>query len=219
MHQSTTPRSNDDESTDAVILQKIPPYHCYESYDRITYTHFYISSEIQDPALYVDMIHRISTARENDVIFIHLNTPGGRLDTGIQLITAMKNSAAHIVTSVEGSVISLGTLIFLSGDELVVNDDCLMMFHDYSSGTGGKGNEQRAAIAAQHKWFHDLLLKVYVPFLTIEEVERITHGEDIWMSSPEIKSRLKRMMKILSEQAAAPKPPRRKKAATPEVVE
>jgi len=201
--------------------EEIAPYQYYEQQLIQRIHHFYINQPFADSHLYIDMIHRIRSAVPGDIIHIHLNTPGGHLDTGIQLINAMQTSEAHIVCSLEAEAHSLGTLIFLAADEFVVHDNCMMMFHNYSGLVGGKGNEQAAQLGATIKWFNELARRLYVPFINEDELERILRGEDLWMHSDEIRERLENMVKIMEEEAkraeeaeAAPKKKRapRKKA-------
>ena len=163
--------------------------------------HFYISEEICEPAKYVEMIHRIKAAREGDAVYIYLNTPGGRLDTGIQIISAMRNSAAHVVTVLEGEVCSMGTLIFLSGDEFVVNDHCMFMIHNYSTYYGGKGHEVGAYIESQTAEFTKMATRIYSGFLTDEEIDRMVRGEDFWMGSEDVRKRLDRMIRLAIKKA------------------
>jgi ATP-dependent protease ClpP protease subunit len=218
MNLAATNSDLDDDALQQLVLPAKKPYHHFESAISSTQIHFYLSQEIGQPYDYIDMMHRITTASPYDVIYIHLNTTGGRLDTGIQMINAMRNSPAKIITCLECNAFSLGTLIFLSGDEMIVNDNCMLMFHDYNGGTGGKGNEQVLQLAATNKWFTSLLKSVYVPFLTDDEVDRILRGEDIWMTSPEVKKRLNRMIKTLTENIETAKKPRVSKRKSKESV-
>lgn len=205
MQYAYTVRKNRQESEDEDDIEiKFPfgemekkPYRQYDQTFATQHTHYYLSKGIGEPEGYVDMIYRITHASPNDVIFIHLNTPGGQIDTGVQLINAMKNSQAKIVTVLESTAYSLGTLIFLSGDEMVVNEHCMMMFHNFNGGLIGKGNELVSELEATVKWFAALAEDIYIPFLTREEYERIVRGEDMWMQTPEIKVRLERMVKVL----------------------
>lgn len=184
--------------------EKTKPFFAYETNFTAQQIHFYLSGEITEPSEYTDMIHRILVASPSDIIFIHLNTPGGRLDTGIQIVNAMQNSQAKIITVLESMAFSLGTLIFLAGDEMVVNDHCMMMFHNFKGGIGGKGNELISQLEATMKWFISLSKKIYIPFLSEEEFTRVLKGEDLYMHSVEIRKRLDRMI----EQLAKPgKPP------------
>lgn len=170
--------------------QQPTPYRLYEQPFQAVEYHFYLSEEITEPSNYTDMIHKISMANQSDVVYIHLNTIGGHLDTGVQLINAMANTPARVITCLEGVAHSLGTIIFLSGDEMVVNDHCMMMFHNFSAGVTGKGNEMVSELNATVKWFEQLARDIYVPFLSEEEVNRLIKGEDFWLQSSEIKQRL-----------------------------
>lgn len=206
----------DDEEDD--LRKKDPKKKAFEVYET-TFTaqqvHFYLSDEIGEPKEYTDMIHRILVASPNDILFIHLNTPGGRLDTGVQIVNAMQNSQAKIITVLESMAFSLGTLIFLAGDEMIVNDHCMLMFHNFKGGILGKGQELAAQLEATMKWFSTLAKKIYIPFLTEEEFNRILRGEDIYMHSPEIRKRLDAMIKQLAQpkkvaalgKVSKPKPP------------
>jgi ATP-dependent Clp protease protease subunit len=195
--------------TQHVIQQKPRPYSQYEYTYTIKETHFYISEAIDDPTQYIDMIHCFNIAGNNDVIYMHLNTEGGRLDTGVQLINAMKNTQAKVVTVLECQAYSLGTLLFLSGQELVVNDNCVMMFHNFKGSVIGKGNELTSQLDATVKWFNQLAKEIYIPFLSEDEFNRMLKGEDFWMQSSEIRKRLDQMLKI--KLAEANKPSKRRK--------
>lgn len=194
-----------DKSLHSLLGIKPKPYQQYEHSLTTSHVHFYLSTLIKGPHNYTDMIHRMNVALPQDVIYIHLNTPGGDLSTGVQIINAMKNSEAKIVTIIEGMVYSLGTLIFLSGDEMVVNDHCMLMFHNFRGGLAGPGHELTSQLDATVKWFNILARQIYLPFLTEDELSRIIKGEDIWMNSTDVHKRLDRMVKILNEQQT-PKP-------------
>lgn len=200
------PHNNDDEDDDMPKLPtlfgiKKKPYQQYEQSFTATQVHFYLSEDIGESAEYTDMIHRIAYAGPGDVIYIHLNTHGGNLETGVQMINAMQNSQAQIVTVLESVAYSLGTLIFLAGDQMVVNDNCVMMFHNFRGGVIGKGNELTSQLEATVKWFSTLARKIYVPFLTPDEFDRLLRGEDFWMQSQDIRKRLDKMVKNLQTEA------------------
>lgn len=157
--------------------------------------HFYLSSTIEDPIKYVGMIHKLHVAEPSEIIIIHLNTPGGNLDSGVQICNAIKASAAHVICSLEGCAYSLGSLIFLAADECQVHDNAIMMIHNYSGGVGGKGNEQAQQLKAELKWFKKLAEDYYLPFVTEKELTDILRGSDLWLQADQIRKRLKRMKK------------------------
>lgn len=200
---TATPKNNSDEEIIQInpFLDKKKPYKQYEQTFQFQHIHYYLHGEIGDPEGYTDMVYRILMANQNDVIYIHLNTVGGRLDTGVQLINAIQNSQANVITVLDGMAYSLGTLIFLAGHEMLVNDHCIIMFHNFKSGIVGKGNEIISELEATVKWFSDLAKQLYVPFLSEEEFNRIIKGEDIWMRSNEIRKRLDKVIKINTQNA------------------
>jgi ATP-dependent protease ClpP protease subunit len=177
--------------------------------------HFYVSSDIKDPDHYVDMVYRLQTANEQDVFYVHLNTIGGRLDSGVQIINAMRACNGHVVTSLESQCHSMGALIFLSGDQFMIHDNCMMMFHNYSGGVFGKGHEQRAQLEAEIKWFNKLMKQICYPFLTMEEIEKILKGEDLWVDSEQIRKRLEKAMKQIETERVAKT--RKKKPVEPTI--
>ncbi len=188
---------------------KVQPFYHYETSVIHKVQHFYISSPIGEPSKYTDMLNIIRCAAPTDTIVLHLNTPGGQLQTGVQIISALNSTQAHVVACLEGEVCSLGTLIFLAADEFVVHDNCLIMIHNYSGGTYGKGHEQAAQLEAVSKWFSSLAKDLYIPFLSTKEFERMEKGEDIWMGSDEIRKRLENMVKTL-EKKQKKSPPKKK---------
>lgn len=195
--------------------QEPKPYHYYEQTLAKRIHHFYISGPVEEPYKYVDIVHKLQTASPDDVVYLHLNTPGGMLHTGVQLVNAMQSSNAHIITSVEAEAASLGTILFLAGDEFVVHDNSVMMFHNYSGGVSGKGHEQMAALDATHKWFKDVARRLYIPFLSEDEFDRMIKGEDLYIHSDDIRKRLNKMVKQLQkEQKQTTTPASKKKAAT-----
>jgi len=177
------------------------PYNFYEQKVVVRQQHYYISGVIEEPPKYTEMIHRIRTAGPNDTVHIHLNTPGGLVSTGVQIISAMRASQGHVVTHLEGEACSMGALLFLTADEMVVYDDSLLMFHNYSGAAFGKGHELTSTVEATNKWYTKLAKTVCTPFLTDPEMKKIFDGADMWMLSDEVETRLKKMAKILAAEA------------------
>lgn len=171
------------------------PYSFYETTITKRILTFYISDSIQDPLKYTDMIHKINTAQPDDTIYIHLNTPGGYISTGVQIINAMQSTPAHVVTVLAARAYSMGTFIFLAGDEYLLHDDSRMMFHNFSGEAGGKGQEMLSMVEHTVMWFNKLLKKYCSPFLTDEEMEKICTGTDIWMDADEVRKRLNKIAK------------------------
>ncbi|TDR81478.1 Clp protease ClpP [Paludibacterium purpuratum] len=197
-----------DARDDEPEIESLPLFKRYESQATARQISFYLSGEIGDPIHYTDLLYTLRSASNTDLILLHLNTPGGNFDTGLQIINNIAASDARVLTVLEARAYSMGAMIFLAGDELIVHDTCQLMFHNYSSALIGKGNEQKAQVGAVSKWFGKVMRHVCRPFLSDEEVDRILRGEDIWMDTDDIRRRLAHLQK--GEPAVKPK---RKKTA------
>ena len=157
--------------------------------------HYYISGPIGDAEKYIDLIDLLYSRRDGDVVYIHLNTPGGSLDTTIQILNAIEACKGTVVTIADGSVASAGTLILLSGRNIVVNPFSYIMFHDGTERMGGKLNENLKQAQFVYKFAKQLFNDVYSPFLTRKEIEDVASGKDLWFTSEEMINRLKKLEK------------------------
>lgn len=173
---------------------------------------FYLVGEITIPDDYVEWYEVIRNATENDIIKIHINSPGGNLYTAIQMMRVMSESQANILTSVEGACMSAATMVFLSGDLFEISDHSMFMFHNYSGGTIGKGGEMYDNIMYERKWSDKFMRSVYAGFLTDDEITSILENKDIWMEPEEVFKRLNARAEEIMK-ASAPKKPRAKPAA------
>jgi ATP-dependent Clp protease protease subunit len=180
----------------------------YEQQLPVRQVAYYLCGEINEPQYYTELFYTLRSASETDLVYIHLNSSGGDFNTGLQIINNILASNARVVTILEARAYSMAALIFLSGDELIVHDNCQLMFHIYSGIFAGKGNEQQAEVAAVGNWFEKVMTRLCSPFLSETEITNILKGSDLWMDSDEIRRRLLRLQRA---KTAA----RRKKAAKP----
>ena len=188
----------------------------YERHMPIHQVSYYLCGELQAPQYYTELFYTLRTAAETDLIYLHINSPGGDFNTGLQIINNMLASEAHVVTVLEARAYSMAAFIFLSGDELIVHDNCQLMFHTYSSSFAGKGSEQLAEVHALGNWFEKVTTRLCTPFLSAADISHILQGSDLWMDSDEIRRRLERMKPVkpaVRKKAAVKKPAAAKKPA------
>jgi len=150
------------------------------------HTDAYILDSIEEPAVYSELCHKLRTAEKGDTFTIHLNTPGGMIDSAMMIIDAIKASKAKVTAQLTGTVASAGTIIALSCDQVAVADHTAFMIHNYSGGLSGKGHEMKA-----RQEFIDSSLKAafesfYQGFLTEKEMKDVIDGKDMWMGKDEV---------------------------------
>jgi ATP-dependent protease ClpP protease subunit len=117
------------------------------------------------------------------------------------LMRAISESRATVVASVEGACMSAATFLFLMADVCEISDHSIFMFHNFSGGTFGKGNEMMAQVHHNEKWGRNLMETIYKDFFTDDEIESILEGKDYWLSPDEVTERLKKRNDKLEKQA------------------
>lgn len=155
----------------------------------------YLHDEISEPDNYLDWFNLLRTCTQNDTVYIHINSYGGYVATAIQLMKAIKESEAIVITSVEGMCLSAATMIFLCADICEVTDHSQFMIHTYSGSVFGKGSEMLAQVMHDGEWVRGLSEDVYKDFLSQKEIDQMLDGKDFWFGSEEVIKRLQNRVK------------------------
>jgi ATP-dependent Clp protease protease subunit len=175
----------------------------------------YLNDEIGEPAEYTRLVSLFRSASPYDHITMYINSPGGNLQAGLQLISAMNDCQATIVTVLDGIAMSLAPIILFAGKEIIINDDSMMMFHDYSGGFYGKGSENFSSSAAWNRLYKQLLTSYAYPFLSKDEIDRICSGQDFYFGTDEVRKRLEAIVAQREEQKNAAEEKKPQKAIPP----
>lgn len=143
---------------------------------------FYIYSDIGPPENYIELIQTIRTAEPHDHIYLHLNTNGGHLDTGIAIVSAIAECQGTVTTVLDSVAHSMGAILFLAGHQYIVHDCAMMMFHTFNGGFIGKSSDVDKQVQAYKRQYAMLVKKTCSKFLTTDEIKRIDNGEELWLS-------------------------------------
>ena len=176
---------------------------------------FYLNSAIGSPEEYAEWNQILRSSGEQDVVYLHINCYGGQALTAVQLMRAISESRATVIASVEGACMSAATFLFLMADVCEISDHSIFMFHNFSGGSIGKGNEMMAQVHHNDKWARGLMESIYKDFFTQEEIDSILEGKDYWLSPDEVTERLQKRNEILEKKkiaAETPEKPTRKRA-------
>ena len=71
-------------------------------------------------------------------INVFINSYGGEVAEGLAIYNALKRHNAKVVTVCDGFACSIASVIFMAGDERIMNDSSLLMIHN--AWTWGEGN-------------------------------------------------------------------------------
>lgn len=184
-----------------------------------SYMHSFYLYTIGSAEEYTDWLDTIRNCSDQDVVKIHINSPGGDLLTTIQLIRALQETMATVICYVEGQCMSAATLIFLQADMVEISDHSMFMFHNYSGGTIGKGGEMYDNIVFERSWSEALFRDIYEDFLTVEEIDSMLANKDIWMTAEEVTTRIqqkaeKLQLRLQEEQEAVEEEKPKRKRST-----
>lgn len=152
----------------------------------------YIYDEIGPEVEYVDFVHALRYAPEGQDITIHINSPGGNLNSCLSIVNAMDASAANITTVVDGEAASAAAMIWLAGHQkMIASRHTIVMLHGASVGympskTSDIDNSNRATNRIVEALLDDLSEGV----LTDEERVDIRKGVDIYLTGTDIIERL-----------------------------
>ena len=161
----------------------------------------YITSDIGLPIDYNELTYRIKNAPSDYTINLHINTPGGVIDGALFIIDAINKTPAAVTAFLTGTVASAGTIIALACDNLVASAHLSFMIHNYSGGMEGKGHEMKAHQEFVDKNLNNAFTDYYGGFLTIQEIENVIDGKDLWLGKEEVDRRWLLRKEFLSKVA------------------
>ena len=138
------------------------------------------------------IINALRKGTEHDVLDIRIDSPGGYVSEGIVLYNIMKELFnGRVTTFVDSTAFSMGAMLFSLGDERVAYEDSSLMYHNYSSGYFGKGQELKSYIEYEDRHFEEFFKKKIVRegFLSNEEYAQMKIGQDFWFSASDMAKR------------------------------
>ena len=95
-----------------------------------------------------------------DVIHFYLNSPGGNLQTALDIYDLIKASPAQAVMHLFGLVGSAATVIACAGDEITMTEQTIYMIHEAASGAWGTKRELRKQADITEK-FENRAISIY----------------------------------------------------------
>jgi len=150
-----------------------------------------LDSEVTAPGQYIQLIDTLYHAKKGDVVHIKIYSAGGWVSTGINLIQAIYNTQAHVITTGMSIVASIAAVIWLAGHERRMLPGATLMVHMPSGEQGGKTLDIADECGQLNEFFANFLRTVGKGVITEEEFHRIIDNrEDTFISGEEIMKRI-----------------------------
>lgn len=103
-----------------------------------------------------------------DHIDVFINSYGGEVAEGLAIYNALKRNPASITTYCDGFAASIASVIFMSGDERVMNDSSLLFVHKPSTLMAGNANDLRKT-ADDLDTMEGAIIKAYQNCVSIDD--------------------------------------------------
>lgn len=147
-----------------------------------------IYGEISEPEEYIEELSKLEALSNTyDILEITLNSPGGSLNTTVDIISIIKNFT-YIVTIGKGEVASAAFMLWTIGHIRVVTDYSMYMAHRESYGMYGKTSEHRDAAKAFGLVYEEMFEDCFGHLLTTEE-KAIAERSEAWISYKDLLQR------------------------------
>jgi len=160
---------------------------------------FYLDFAIEGPEPFYDFFATLREAGPDDLIFIHINSPGGSLSTCVQVINAINLTQATVVGCAEGDVASAAAYIFFSCHAFQLADHCSFLIHSDSGGFGGKISDVSADVVFTHARMKNLMKDTLGQFFSKKEIRKLLDGREHYLSSEEVADRISKAMEEAQE--------------------
>lgn len=85
----------------------------------------------------------IDDLKDVSLINVYINSYGGEVAEGLAIYNALKRHKAKVVTYCDGFAASIASVIFMAGDERIMNSSSLLMIHNAWSYAMGNAEELR----------------------------------------------------------------------------
>lgn len=122
---------------------------------------------------------------EVDSINVHINSYGGEVAEGLAIYNTLKNSNFKVTTYCDGFACSAASVIFMAGDERIMNEASLLMIHNAWSWACGNANDFRKCAEDLEK-ITQASINAYMSKVKIseEEVKKLM-DEETWITADE----------------------------------
>tara|TARA_R100001530_G_scaffold45609_1_gene34369 strand:- start:232 stop:1242 length:1011 start_codon:yes stop_codon:yes gene_type:complete len=116
---------------------------------------------------------------------LHLNCVGGDVFEGMAIYNVIKKRKAKTTVYIEGIAASMGSVIALAADEVIMAENSLFMIHNAFGGAMGEADEMRKTAAVLDKISNEIAdiytKKTNLPFGRIKEMM----DEETWLNANE----------------------------------
>lgn len=91
----------------------------------------------------VNLSKKLETMGDVEQINVYINSYGGEVAEGLAIYSALKRHKAKVTTYCDGFACSIASVVFMAGDERIMNEASLLMIHNAWTWASGNAAELR----------------------------------------------------------------------------
>lgn len=150
--------------------------------------------QVIHPSYYRFELQALNLATEFDDVYATVNTDGGSLATGIEVVNEILSCKAPVKGILRSNCHSCGSIIFLACHTHEVGLASEMLLHSGSGGAGGTPTQSIQRAHSYKRQVRELFETVYRGFLEESELDKmIDEDKEYIFGADEIEERLQRM--------------------------
>lgn len=158
-----------------------------------TYTAL-ITGEVTFPAKYIQLLDALYSANKGDKVVIKIASPGGMVETGVEILAAIENTQAEVTTVAMGLVASIASIIWLAGHKRILMPASTLMVHGPSGLQAGKVSDIKEECEQIEQYFTDMVTKLTKGVLTEEQLKRVLEKrEDLFLPADILEAQIKEL--------------------------
>lgn len=153
----------------------------------------YIYGPIVEPFIYARLFQILRNATDTDIVVLHINTPGGSINTLTAFINILKETPAFVYCTNDGFAESAGAILLFSGDDVFIPEHSIVLFHNMRMSTAFQDTGLlKNNIDSNQVLYNNLLKEFCAKVLTSAEMKAITtKGYELSLTGKELNKRLK----------------------------
>ena len=161
-----------------------------------------IDEGVMSPAYYRNVTQRIRDSNEGDVVRYIINSPGGRLDGLMSLLSSMLKTEATTEAHIDGFCDSASSFLAMHCDNIYVSPYASMLVHHVTYGIGGKAADIHLHVTHFNTYSEQFFKDTYQYFLSEEEIQKCLDGYQLYLNAEQITERLQNKFAILQAEEA-----------------